>query len=509
MGSVDRITIVNRSGVPYAELSDYECDPLDWKLNGDETGGFSLGVYNKDVAAIQTKTREVQFWRGGTCIAWHRLDKARRQGDRLQVGTVGLFDYFKSRFIGPPTNNKLANAGFESGLTSWTNVNGATSAVSTSPVVRGAQAARVTNTTISPLAAIRQTYTEVNTGTAGFSVGFNCSGWLWIENRGGYSGLRDFIGLYVRSYTSGPTLDEKSVPIAVSTPGAQWVRFEIESQITAPTGTTFHIDVDLRSPPSDGVNNGIIVWDEIFLGPSTYVGSATVTDFNNIISNVVNYALQKDAALNITYAGVSTGQSGVRLYAEGDHANIATILGEFPATEIAEFDITWNAAATTRTFQLYAARKGSFKASHVLDDGDGGSIIGGVEGWEEGTAETISKPRWLGQGDGVDREYAQATDTSLTDGVIFESVSSAPQEVPLAGLDGLATQQLARQRRAVQTPSTLKTKAEGRIGLLAVGDTVPVRIASSGWPTVNQTMRVVGLRLNPADDTLEHTLNLP
>jgi len=485
--AVDRCIIVNRSGVSYGEIVDFELNDLTWRAGPSHSASFSVGIADRNVGEIKTKTREVQFWRDGTCIWWGRLDKARRAGNRVQVGCVGLWDYFKYRYFGPPSTNKLLNPGFENNFSNWTNVGLTTTTIETSNTNRGLQSGRMSATPNSGDRYLTQTYTEVHTGPPGLEVPFNYAGWCFIQSFGDPAFQER--GLYVLSSATGiPLYEERWVPITASTPKSKWIRLELDRPIHAPTGTTFNLESRLYCP----LTGGDIIWDDIFLGPETYVGSAVVVDINTIVSNIIGYALAKDAnALNMTYLGVTTGKTGTRLYPESGHGNIAKALEEFSNSDHCEYDITWPAAATTRNVQLYSPRKGSYKPEYILEDDNGGRIIS-ADGWEEGTTQTISKPRFLGQGDGVDREYSEAQNTSLTDGVIFEAVRSAPQDVPLSGLDKLANAELLYAGGPVLTP-TITCSADEMFDKVQWGDSMPVRI--SKWPTAAVTMRITSISL--------------
>ncbi len=111
-----------------------------------------------------------------------------------------------------------------------------------------------------------------------------------------------------------------------------------------------------------------------------------------------------------------------------------------------------------------------------------------------------------GSGDGPDREIGVAIDTSFLDGLPLDDVGDAPPEMPIDGLDGLAETDLARLADIVALPE-FDVPATGWIGVVEVGDTVPVTI---DWGPIQETTtrRVISIRLDPKRDRVTVGVNV-
>lgn len=213
--------------------------------------------------------------------------------------------------------------------------------------------------------------------------------------------------------------------------------------------------------------------------------------------------------LNIDTDCPDVGVRVERHYQYVDHARILQALQEFPAMGGPDFWIDWTAPPApggvwTRTFRTAMVRGEArglayrvsprlpwVKTFRHLDDGDRGR----------------SSITLLGFGDGPDREEYGVIDTSGTGGLIVEEVLAAPVSTDIDALAGIASEQFATLSEPDVWGATVHRP--DWIGVLAVGDTIPLDYSVAAAPAYQAPARIASIVLDTNTLDLGLVLNRP
>jgi hypothetical protein len=469
-----------------AEFSLHTLDPEAWTyLRPDYLGG----------------RYEVQIWRDGACEFWGVPVAARAAKDRVTFTCAGLGWFYTRRYFGPIQNNYVANPDFESGTASWTGVN-TTAAASTTWRALGSQSMRLVQASADQDGYLYQRYTTTTTDAPVF---FAVKALCHIPDEDWIGPAFEERGLYLeqQSTPGGAAVgDPVWEPINEDTPRSYTKPVRLETGITIPAGVTRTIEVRLYSP------GGTIYWDATSLSVEESVGSQVTGDEAvHIITRINTYAQNAAQGKSDLYIGTGAAPGAfpvlTRIYQFFDNGNIWEALSEYPKIGACDLELQWpRLTATTRNLTMFPGGKGTHKAGSPLS-----LSVNAVKGfsYDVNAASIVTSARVLGQGEGADREIGLATDTSQMDGLVLESVSTAPLEAPIDSLQRLADEDLADAKKPIRVPE-FAVPAEGFINGVELGDTVPVS-ADYGYVQESANRRVVRMRLNCEDDSVAVTVN--
>jgi len=288
--------------------------------------------------------------------------------------------------------------------------------------------------------------------------------------------------------------------ITESTPMGKW--FPMEMAIFVPA-THIRIITQFYSP-------GEIYWDRANYFQENFVGTGgTPEDLSQIVRRIAEYGISgyDKSPLNMAVSIPDCGITDDRNYSLSSNENIGDALAAYVTSGYYDFAVV--PGATSWTFTGYASTKGSFKPNLAIDL-DRRNIVEAPTFALDGDQVT-TKPRVLGAGSGPNRTISEVIDTTSLDGMILESVETAPSDAPTDSLDKQAKESLRRGKAGVDVSEvTLKILpefdpiAEG----LTVGDTFPLTV-SYGWVNLtNVTKRAIKITELP-NDLVKLTLNTP
>lgn len=508
------VKVVNRTThAVIATLTNANADWIEQILNDVWQAEFHMHPLDPQAAELAPALlveREVQIWRDGRCLFWGIPVQGRASLQRVTFSCVGLLWYYARRYFGPIQNNYLLNPDFESGLTSWTGSN-TTATVSTAWRALGTQSVKLVQTSAGQDGYLYQRVTVTTTDQEVFyAVKALChvSGTDWV---GPAFGER---GLYIeqQSTPGGAAIDATAdpptaysprwEPITESTQKDHSRPVRLETGIFVPAGVTRTLEIRLYSP------GGTIHWDATALVVEESVGSQVTGDpAHTIVERIHNYSQdatqgKSDEDILLDKAAGDTTRL-VRIYQFFDNANILEAMKEYPAAGLLDFEIEWPPyTGAERKLMIYPGTKGTHKAGSPITLGT--NVVEDFSYDVDGTVITTSA-RVLGQGEGADREIGLAVDTSELDGLVLESVASAPVDSPIDSLQRLADEDLTDSKAPVKVPE-FTVPAEYVIPALSLGDTVPVS-ANYGWVQESSNRRVIRLRIDCAADKVAVGVN--
>lgn len=502
------VKVVNQAGVSYGTLDNAKVSNVSWELNGPGVATITLATNDPD-AALMVTGREIQiYYQGGAVpIWWGPIVRPQAGLHETTWQCAGLLWYFDHRYMGRADRvNQLTNGDFEASETGWS-FTGVTHSVNTNMtyVLEGTKSEKLTGATADHATYMSQTWTHPVGGypTGDFITG---SVWVWISGVD-YLGpaVEDFGLVLRRKNSAGEVLDAQweQARINDDTPRDTWVPLEVGVADVVEGDT---IDF-LLFPP-----HGVAYFD---LATLTFMESLSfgyplpAADVAIIIEGIVNYAQDRPTIsgtfdhgksdLNIDFAGSATGTTRQVAYQFAEHRNIADAIFEFVRQGIVDIDVA--ITATTRTFTIYAPRKGSLYGTTLELDVNVADFTYSVD-----LEQAASSVVLLGPGDGPDRPEGGATDTSLLGGAFtMEIVEQAPDNTTVGQLDIRAEERLKVAARPDIVEVTTLPGA-GVIGNLDVGDTVPV-VISRGWVSINDTYRVARIEADLLRDQATIALN--
>jgi hypothetical protein len=497
-----QVFVVDMDGTPYGELADARVTRLSSELNGPGVAEVSLATTDSD-ATLMVPGREVQIVQDGAVLFWGPIVRPQAGLNESTWQCAGLLWYFDHRFMGRADRvNQLTNGDFEAGETGWTFENGVTHSIDTTTFVEGTQSLELEGGSADHDEHAAQTWTHPAGGypTGDFITG---SVWVWIS-AADYLGpaVEDFGLVLRRKNAAGEVLDAQweAARINDDTPRDEWVPLEVGIANVVEGDT---IDF-LLFPP-----HGVAYFD---LATLTFMESLSFgypppgVDVADIVAGIVDYAQDNLAGfthgksdLNIGTAGAATGVNRQVAYQFAEHRNILDAIMEFVRQGIIDIDIALT--TTTRTFTTYAPKKGSLYGTTLELDVNVADFTYSFDLEQAGSSVIL-----LGPGDGPDRPEGGAVDTSFVGGAFTaEIVEQAPDNTTVGQLDVRAAERLAVAARP-EILEVITLPGSGVIGDLAVGDTVPVVIAT-GWINIDDTYRVARIEVDLLKDQATITMN--
>lgn len=495
------VKVVNRSGTVLATFDanvagdarqKATVEQVTWALNEPGSATIKVPAFHPAASEIVALKREVQVWRNGSLIFWGVA--VQRDMDDA-TGTLtwtcpGLLWYFTRRFFGPISVQLLSNPRFATDLAGWTAV-GCTATHSTTMRLRGPGTAKLVATT-SGDNYLQQQLTVASTPAIGLAV--TVAGLFHVESM--TAPALEERGIYISAPNALSPAQWEPITMNQKSPGLQRAEAVIG---LAGNLVNEVVTVRLYAP------QGTIRWGGISatLPESVGSGNALPEDAGPVIGRIIDYA-QNGAGkspLNIAWSTPNTGTSEFVTYQFSELANIFTALQGYPERGVCDFDIVLT--PTSRTFTTYAPRKGVLRSGNALTV-PGSSVLS--LGYLLDGQQTATQVVRRGEGAGSDRELGVASDTTGTEGLVLQDVGDAPPEISIDGLDAYAATDLARLKSIVTLPD-MTVPAEGWIGVVSPGDTVPVTV---DWGAVQDTStrRVVSLTLNPLADTVAVGFNV-
>lgn len=501
------VKVLNRTThAVIATLTNANADVIDMVLNDVWQAEFHMHPLDPQAAELAPSVlveREVQIWRDGRCLFWGVPIQGRASMGRVTFSCVGLLWYYARRYFGPVQNNYLLNPDFESGLTSWTGVN-TTVTVSTAWRALGSQSVKLVQASAEQDGYL---YQRVQVTTTTQEVFYAVKALCHVSGDGWVGPAFGERGLYVeqQSTPGGAAIDAAADPPTAYSPKWEPINestqkdhsrpVRLEVGIFVPAGVTRTLEIRLYSP------GGTIHWDATALVVEESVGSQVTGDpAHTIVERIHNYS--QDAAQGKSDEDILLDKAAgdtttlVRIYQFFDNANVLEAMREFPAMGVLDYEIEWPPyTAAERKLMIYPATKGTHKAGSPITLGS--NVVEDFTYDVDGSAISTSA-RVLGQGEGADREIGIATDTSDLDGLVLESVASAPLESPIDSLQRLADEDLADSKAPVRVPE-FTMPVEYVIPGMSLGDTVPVT-ADYGWVQETGNRRIVRIRIDCAAD---------
>lgn len=529
-GTRRRVIVTDYQGTPIAELERANVGPITYELNRPETWAFTLTSDDPKVASIiEENVREVQLWRGDQLLSWGPMVRPQISGDNVNVSVSGAMWHLGRRHIGKADrDNYVKNGDFEEGLAHWTpytnpvpiyhgwpnaQADPPTHSIINFPVVTGVRSLSLENHVTGADAALVQAFNwTVQPSTSPDGDRWTLVGYVYVDRYD--SPASEGRGLYLERFSTtqlnpDPLVQEAEpgaplslevafVPITSETPQDVWVRMEVG--LTAPvTGETEKINVRLYAP------DGKVFWDRVSLTLDERTGYYAIdqaTIAKNLVEHLQDIAYEK-SDINISTDCPPTGILRDRVYYHSEHPNGLRSIEEF--TSLSDgFDISILYTPTDRIFRTHFPQKGRHLPKFALETRRNISTFAWTFDGEAAATSVIV----LGIGDGSSREEGFAVDTTNFAGLTLEEVFVAPPDTKIDALDNIAIERLvtttAPEVLAIRTTPPKASQADP-IGVLEVGDTVPVRI-EQGALNITGTYRITRLTINP-DDTLDLVLN--
>lgn len=493
------VKVVNRSGTVLATFDanvggdarqKVTVNRVVWALNEPGSATISISVFHPAAVEIEGLKREVQIWRNGSLIFWGVPVQYEISGGVITWTCPGLLYYFTRLFFGPITGNYLTNGRFASNLTGWTAA-GCTATHSTAVRLRGPGTARLEAGSSGDNFLWQSFNVDTGTDPAGAGLGIVVAALFYPASKTSWA--FEERGLYVQAGNTIHGADGVWEPITMNHPVGAVQRAEVATTLLNGFGVQT-VTVRLYAPV------GAIHWGAVTATSPESLGNSPGApgDLAVVLQQIIAYAQNTTTKsnLNIGYSIPNTGVVEHVAYQFTETPEIFAALQTYPARGICDFDIV--CTSTTRTFTTYAPKKGTLKSANALTVPGPG--VHQLSHRMDGNQTATSVVR-RGEGSGSDREFGLAVDASGLDGLILQSIGDAPPEIGIDGLDSYAATDLAKLKGLVTMPGA-KVAAEGWVGVVSPGDTVPFTI---DWGVVQETVdrRVVGLSLDCPADTLD------
>lgn len=467
-----------------------------WVLNQPGSIGFSAPLHLPGTALVDILTTEAVVYRDGALLQRGIVVDRERDGDSLRFDCAGLLWPWTHWHVGPNQNDYLGGAGlFEGGtpLAGWAFVN-CTPQITTSLIREGEQALLLTATAAGLDAYAERTFTVADTGGVGLYL--QLAGEYHIDTSATWLGPAfEERGLYIESANGIPDLNEWE-PITNSSSKGTWN--EAETGLQLPAGLLNQL-VKVRLY----VGGGRTAWDLVRTKAEDSISSQpTGTDAATLAGQLADYVQLVKTDQNLTRSNPATGVLVTDVYRMDELPNVFEILESFPARGIFDFEIT-----PDRVFTTHAPRKGSHKPGSPLTVSPHATpaVVTPLSyGYRASGVATRSRIIRTAGGSGATRDAYVAQDTTRTGGLVLEDVASVPTIYGPNGARDFAAKDLARLRDVVTVP-TARVPAAGWLGVVDVGDTVPVTI-DDGAVTEASTRRVYGMHLQADADDIEYVV---
>lgn len=493
------VKVLNRT--THAVIATLENANADWVekvINDVWTAEFHMHPLDPDATQLAPELlveREVQFWRDDRCEFWGVPVQARASLNRVTFSCVGLLWYYARRYFGPIRDHFGTNTDFEAGTAGWTAV-GCTFSASTEWRALGTQSAKLVCGTEGADAFITQSHTTTTPSWSPVFFAFKAA--FHLKDDGWIGPALEERGLYLEVRDSGGGLVGEPVwePLTNATPRDHHRPVRLETGISVPAGmTNAQVVRRIYSP------GGTIYVDATDIAREESVGSPVIGEAADLIMKRFHEYAQDPAwgksNEDIGWAS-SPGSYPIRIDIRQfyDHANILEAMRDYPKRGDLDYEMVWPpTTADSRTLRVWAGAKGVLKAGSPIELGV--NVVGDFSYDVNGSAVTTAA-RVLGQGEGADREIGHAVDTSELDGLVLESVESAPLEAPIDALQGLADEDLSSAKAPVRVPE-FTVAADEVLPAVELGDTVPVTV-NYGWVQEATNRRVVKIRIDCTND---------
>ena len=469
------------------------------RLRPPTSASFVIGVKDPQALAIKVLERDLRIRRNGQPFFWGPITGVRAGRATMQVDAHDPFWHLLDQYFGPIQNNYLTNSNGEQGTTGWTAVGTALTVdgadfVRPNPGSQAGQSFVMEGTAVDADAYMGQSFTV--TSNVDQPVVFTLKGHAKVEVWNGAA--FEERGLWVAR--SGDPANPVWDPLTADATVGKWEPYEVE--VTVPANSTETLDVRAYR------NNGRIRWGALSVTVYESTGTGTKPeDAIHPINRVIDYAQSSTAGpshgpLNISRAGGLTGVNIEIHYQFAEHGNIGRALLDYVDKGICDLGVVYGAG---RTLEVFSPRRGTFRPDVLLDIDPAGSLAD--FDYAVDAEQTHSAVRYLGTGDGPDREIGYAVDTSQTGGIVRERVETAPPEATVADLDRLAREELSRAKAPVRVPTLTTHEQSGElIPKLLLGDAARCRIDHGGVQE-DAVRRVVGRVIDCRTDTMRLEVN--
>lgn len=526
-----RVRVVDFQGNGYADFENATLTNVHWELNGIGTCTFTIPTLDPKAIHLQVPKREVQIWRGNQLLWWGVMIRALANHDVTEVQCESLLWYYSRRFFGKADRtNHLENGSFELGAAHWdigyvtyaepiANVTHANYqwSIKTDKVVTGDKSLYLeqTGTVQYGVKASQGFEFTVDDAIDPEGTEWTFAVWVYIPSNKWVAANEAGRGVSITRYsttefdvvtpTGGGTpksfpkvVEAVNISIEEDTPKDIWIRFEATLVQPFKSGEAEMVTCRVVCP------HGAIYIDE-----ATFTAAERTAFYDKdqaeIIRGILDHAVDPayfKSDLNIDKNVQDTGIIRTREYWHSEHMLIGDALAEFPTLHQG-VDIDIVVSPTTRTFTTYFPRKGIERPDTVLELGRNIETFSvNYDG-----AETANSIVVLGDGEGSDREEGGAYDLESLDGLVLEKVYNATPGSHIRTLDDQALRGLERYKVPVVIPNVTTYEGVGRlIGVLQVGDVVPVRI-NHGWVQVNDLYRIISITLDPLTERLTYAIN--
>ena len=501
------LKVVTPAGTVAGSFTEFEITEVTWELNG--WGSATFRIATRDPAApllpvlnhTVTTWREVQIWRNGTLIFWGPAIKATADAGFTTVRCVGLLWYLARRYFGPNTLQFLGDPTLESLAGNWSAV-GCTATLSGAIRLLG-----LTSCKLEPTAGpgtdayLASSFPFTHGGPPGSLITFDVAAWFYIDPLDWTGPALNERGLHVfSSYPGATVFDERFEKVNNDSPRGVWTK--LITKVFAPTGVTSSVAVRLYAADN-------IYWDAASVKVSSYAGASPAADLGDVLEAIAHYGYvggSSGASLNMAFNCAFVGKSEERMWLTEDHESIWQAVQEWPARNLSDFEVVWNAGGTTRTFTSYAPRKGAFRAGSPLNI-DSGSV-NKPRTWSIDTdlTSSASQVRVIGgAGTGPTREFGFVEDRTAMGDLSLHDVMSPPPNTTIGVLQEVAAAALSFRKRPVRVPS-VTVAADPYLADLQLGDSF-LLTTDWGWIQGGAVYRVIGKKLDPKADSLTLVLN--
>ncbi|WP_144836032.1 hypothetical protein [Kocuria rosea] len=496
-------------------------DPPSNLLSSPGSFSFSVPVTDPNIKFLAPLKREVLVWMGEE-ICWAGRIVFRRMSDDLssfEMDCEGLLSYFDTRVFGKAQRtNRLTNGSFDTGNLAGWQVEGVTANVVTE---WGAKPGTRFQCNLWQAVPGVDTFLRQTIAVDGGNL-FTLSAWFHLRGDAQWAGpALDGRGLYIERRTpDGQTVEDVQF-FAITDETRRGVFERATLTMETPPGRNSIFDIRLYAPafvnpnPTPPRPPGGIIWDDVSVTAMEST-SWSHADMGTILNGIVAHA--QDPAygksnLNITPGASATGVYLDRAYQHVEHGDIGATLAEFPDAGLCDIDVISSNYGATRTFTCFYPRRGRDLSNvyHLELDAEGG--IRKVISLEEDGSKVRNSVIMQGDGSGPERDEASATDTSKTDGIVYEGVEQSEVGANHDLLPGLAAEAVARNNGVHVVPQvsldlSWATKLE-------LGDLVSVYLDIDGInddaaaDSVNEFMicRIVEIGYDTENDLLLLTFN--
>jgi len=453
------------------------------------------------ITAATPLAREFQVWIGDElrCAGPIVSRRISASDGAMSFGSVDAWWYFTKLLRGgyqPWSRNYFQNFRFDDGFARWL-LTGTVALDATHTTDGGTDAAMIDDDADSAIGQlVRIDLDTTYSAVVDFKV--------WIE-----SGITSGRGLVVDVPGAYPAHQE--VPISADTtvtPRAQWTTLRAVVEIDGRVGAR-DLTATLHGAAGGKVWLGA-AYATIF--PISAITDevegavqATQVDMATVLSDAIQAT---NSGLNVGVDAPATGQLVDYKPADDVDVYVSEIAKRLEDRDPGiDVGMTYGAEGTVRTVNAWYPRRGVDLDPELVtftntDGPDGrGTILGYT--LDEDFTKATNEVTTIGEGD----YRGTSLNEDAFDGVILQTVQSAPPNTPLGDLEGMSRKALRLSAGDVQA-LTVKGMAF-LTPLVHVGDRALVSIADEeGAVSINAMYRVIDIDIDLADLTADYTLNL-